>query len=519
MVVQTNLDSGLFKGTNTFANGQMLLADGTAGKVKAVNIGTTVAVSQGTASATPKIKVTVGGVESSNEGINSATTSIYGVTKLSSTASTTEETLAATPKLVSSSITSAINALDVTDSAVSTQYVSSVSEANGKISVSRESFSPTITFNSGTADIGPTATISIAGNTATSGGIGSATTGVYGVTKLTNATNSTSESLAATAKAVKAAYDLAASKTSNVGTITGVTAGAGLTGGGTSGNVTLGHSNSIDAITTEGLYKVKFDAQGHITGALKQNITDNTANADVTSTDTNLITGRTLYYQLAKKGYTTNTGTVTSITLSQGDGITVSNNGTAITTSGSRTISHATPTGASATTYNGTNNAGKMIRTLTSDKFGHVTGITIGTLATTTVGSASAGTAIAADDITAWTTNTPTAVTKKTVVTSATFNTVVTGGSKTAIPNITKKTVVTEASYANGVLTLSTGDSVTTGTAIEAYTSFTTGASGSATTGDSVSVTAGTAASLTYTSRSIPNISVTSTTVATGAVS
>ena len=147
-------------------------------------------------------------------------------------------------------------------------------------------------------------------------------------------------------------------------------------------------------------------------------------------------------------------------------------------------------------------------------------------LSTTSVGSASTGTAIAADDITAWTTNTPTAVTKKTVVTGATFNTVVTGGSTTAIPNISKKTVVTAASgatasYSGGILTLTngsftTGDSVTVGTAINAYTSLSTGVSGSATTGDSVSVTAGTAASLSYTARSIPNISVTSTTVATG---
>ncbi len=417
MVVQTNIDNGLFKGTNTYSNGQMLLADGTVGKVKAVDIGTTITLTQGTADNTPKIKVTVGGVESTEKALNSATTSAYGVTKL------------------------------------------------------------------------------------------------------TSATDSTSELLAASAKAVKAAYDLAASKTSNVGTITGVTAGAGLTGGGTSGAVTISHSNSINAITTEDLYKVKFDAQGHITGALKQNITDNTSNADVTSTDTNLITGRTLYYQLAKKGYTTNTGTVTSITLNQGDGITVSDSGTAITTSGSRTITHATPTGASATTYNGTNNAGKLMQTITTDKFGHVTGATIKTLATTSIGSASAGTAIAADDITAWTTNTPTAVTKKTVVTGATFNTVVTGGSTTDVPNIVKKTVVTEASYSGGVLTLSTGDSVTLGTAIKAYTSLTTGASGSATTGDSVTVTPGTAASLTYTSRSIPNISVTATTVATGALS
>ena len=85
------------------------------------------------------------------------------------------------------------------------------------------------------------------------------------------------------------------------------------------------------------------------------------------------------------------------------------------------------------------------------------------TVGTTSIGSASTGTAIPADDITSWTTNTPTAVTKKTVVTSA--------------------------SYSGGILTLNTGDSCT--------------------------VTAGVAADLQYTPKSIPNISVTSTTVAT----
>lgn len=99
-----------------------------------------------------------------------------------------------------------------------------------------------------------------------------------------------------------------------------------------------------------------------------------------------------------------------------------------------------------------------------------------GSLTTSSIGSASAGTAIAADDITAWTTNTPTAVTKKTVVTSASGAT---------------------AAVANCVLTITDG---------------------SFSTGDSVSVTEGTSASLSYTARSIPNISVTSTTVVTGDV-
>lgn len=153
--MQNNVDGAVFKSTNTFTDGQVLVADGTAGKVKSVSINPSITLTGSTSSDASKFKFSVGG-KTSNE----------------------------------------------------------------------------VTLDT-------------------------ATTGLYGVTKLSDAINSTSTSLAATANAVKKAYDLAASKTSNVGTITGVTAGAGLTGGGTSGNVTIGHSNSIDAINTEGLYKLK----------------------------------------------------------------------------------------------------------------------------------------------------------------------------------------------------------------------------------------------------------------------
>ena len=71
----------------------------------------------------------------------------------------------------------------------------------------------------------------------------------------------------------------------------------------------------------------------------------------------------------SKAGYTKNTGTVTSITLTQGAGITVSSSGTAITTSGTRTISLNTATNTAkggfmpwmshtaASTYNGGSSA------------------------------------------------------------------------------------------------------------------------------------------------------------------
>lgn len=48
------------------------------------------------------------------------------------------------------------------------------------------------------------------------------------------------------------------------GTITGVTAGTGLTGGGNSGSVTVNHSNSVTAQNTQAVYPIKIDAQGHI---------------------------------------------------------------------------------------------------------------------------------------------------------------------------------------------------------------------------------------------------------------
>ena len=64
--------------------------------------------------------------------------------------------------------------------------------------------------------------------------------------------------------------------TNNTGTITGVTAGTGLSGGGTSGAVTLNHSNSITAGTigsssasqgsTVAIPYATYDSNGHITG-------------------------------------------------------------------------------------------------------------------------------------------------------------------------------------------------------------------------------------------------------------
>ncbi len=69
---------------------------------------------------------------------------------------------------------------------------------------------------------------------------------------------------------------------------------------------------------------------------------------------------------------TNNEGTVKSVTITQGEGITVSNSGTSITSTGTRTITHATPANAkSGEKLAGT---GKYFSSLETDKFGHVIG-------------------------------------------------------------------------------------------------------------------------------------------------
>lgn len=259
------------------------------------------------------------------------------------------------------------------------------------------------------------------------------------------------------------------------------TAGTGLSKSGT----TLNHSNSVTAQTTQAIYPIKIDAQGHISSygtAVTPLISHQTIKQDA-------VTGATGNHYAScttDAGTAAKTASITAGTPSLEAGLRVSvkfsNANTAgtptlnINSLGAKNIFHK---GAQITT--GSNKAllAGLVDFIYDGTQWHLVGNyldtnTTYTASTTSIGSASAGTAISADDITAWTTNTPTAVTKKTVVTSASGAT---------------------ATVSNGVLTLTNG---------------------SFSTGDSVTVTAGTSASLSYTARSIPNISVTSKTVATG---
>jgi hypothetical protein len=138
--------------------------------------------------------------------------------------------------------------------------------------------------------------------------------------------------------------------TTNVGDITGVTAGAGITGGGTSGTVTVSHADTSTqgSVNNSGrtfIQDITLDTYGHVTGI-------------VSATDAD-----------------TFTGTVTSV--ATGGGLT----GGTITTSG--TISHADTSSQASVD----NSGATVIQDVTLDTYGHVTGLGSATLTAATVGA------------------------------------------------------------------------------------------------------------------------------------
>jgi len=229
--------------------------------------------------------------------------------------------------------------------------------------------------------------------------IPAASTSAYGVTKLSSATDSTSEVLAATPKAVKVAYDLAAGK--GTGTITGVSVNG--TSVATSGvaNITSvpasilsgAIANGVTATTqSSGDNSTKVATTAYVDGAItalpepmifKGSLgTGGTITSLPTAAASNegftykVITAGTYASQTAKIGDTfisdgsswvlipsgdEPSGTVTSITLNATSPIAIDDN-TAITSSGTRTLSHAN-SGVTAGTY----------RSVTVNATGHVT--------------------------------------------------------------------------------------------------------------------------------------------------
>ena len=242
----------------------------------------------------------------------------------------------------------------------------------------------------------------------------------------------------------------------------------------TSGTRTISHN---DSGVTAGTYQsVTVDAKGHVT-----------AGAALTSNQVTTALGFTPYDSTNPNGYTSNTGTITGIKMNNSSKGTsgVVDLGTVITAH--QDISGKADKSATVSTiaYDTTNK--KFTKTIN----GTTTNVAI--LATTSVGSASAGTAIAADDITAWSAGTLPSLTTTTI---------------SPITDITPTSGdATTATVSNGVLTITTGSSPLVSIAAAKPTN-----------GVKVVDTwsAGTLPSLTYTARSIPNISVSSKTVATG---
>lgn len=146
-------------------------------------------------------------------------------------------------------------------------------------------------------------------------------------------------------------------------TLSPQTTGFKLSGGTTSKTLTIGADYTLAAACTKG-------------------VTDNTSATAVTSTDQNLITGRTLYYA----GYTKNTGTVTEITAGAGlnttsadtatDGGNITGNGTL----------YLTKTGVTAGSYGDSSNQTPgyggtfSVPYITVDKYGRVTNVSAHTV-------------------------------------------------------------------------------------------------------------------------------------------
>lgn len=150
------------------------------------------------------------------------------------------------------------------------------------------------------------------------------------------------------------------SKTSNTGTITSVKTTAGAH---TAINVTSGAAN-FNVPTTAAHVGIKF---GYTTsGNNRAVLQDSSGNLYVTQKDDN------------------SGGTVTSITLTQGAGISIGSSGTAITTSGTRTIALAT-SGVTAGTYGAVNESRAILGGhstidelgITVDKYGRVTDVKV----------------------------------------------------------------------------------------------------------------------------------------------
>ena len=163
--------------TGGTANTQALVGNGATTAPKWVNISPSITITAGDGSNAPKVNVTVLGQSGTAQSITKASTSVYGVTKLSSSSSSSEEGLAATPK----GVWAAINTLDVSAVGGGTgEYISKISEADGKISATKSTTTVSNTWTGGTT-AGPTIKTTVNGVAGTAVAIPSASASASGV--------------------------------------------------------------------------------------------------------------------------------------------------------------------------------------------------------------------------------------------------------------------------------------------------------------------------------------------------
>lgn len=213
--------------------------------------------------------------------------------------------------------------------------------------------------------------------------LATASTNIYGVTKLSDATDSNSTILAATANAVKKAYDLAASKTANTGTVTSIDAGIGLTGGPISTTGTLkANLRSETALTRASaaatevanrVYPVAIDKDGYLAVNIPWTDTNTKVNVKARGTTVAYLLGTTVspttsnqaVESVAETGvYFDSTAATLVATTFKGnlDG-TATGNLTSNSTLAASKLSGAIPSTVTATTQSASDNSTKIATT------------------------------------------------------------------------------------------------------------------------------------------------------------
>lgn len=147
----------------------------------------------------------------------SNTDSIYGAfEKLQGQIDALDYTYKATAGSYISSITEADGKIEVNETALpdytdpkytSAKFVSKVTQDKGAITVEHVDFSPSVTIGAGTSDATPTIKINVGGNDSESQPINKASASVYGVTRLTNSYSSEGTSYAITGAGVTRALE------------------------------------------------------------------------------------------------------------------------------------------------------------------------------------------------------------------------------------------------------------------------------------------------------------------------